>query len=59
MAEPDLGTAALLVVVLGAMAFVAGMPLRLMAVPTVMAAAAMVFAKCRSTSISGCTARAS
>ena len=29
--EPDLGTAALLVVVLGAMAFVSGMPLRLLA----------------------------
>jgi cell division protein FtsW len=44
VAEPDLGTAALLVVVLGAMAFVAGMPLRLMTVPAVAAAAAMVFA---------------
>jgi cell division protein FtsW len=42
--EPDLGTAALLAVVLGAMAFVAGMPLRLMAAPAVIAAVALVAA---------------
>ena len=42
--EPDLGTAALLAVVLGAMAFVAGMPLRLMAAPAVIAAAVLVVA---------------
>ncbi len=35
VAEPDLGSAALLVVVLGAMAFVAGMPARLLAAPVV------------------------
>jgi cell division protein FtsW len=42
--EPDLGTAALLAVVLGAMAFVAGMPLRLLAAPAAIAAAALVVA---------------
>jgi cell division protein FtsW len=42
--EPDLGTAALLTVVLGVMAFVAGMPLRLMAAPAVAAAIALVIA---------------
>jgi cell division protein FtsW len=42
--EPDLGTAALLAVVLGAMAFVAGMPLRLMAAPAAVAATALVLA---------------
>jgi cell division protein FtsW len=42
--EPDLGTAALLIVVLGAMAFVAGMPLRLMAAPAGVAATALVVA---------------
>jgi cell division protein FtsW len=42
--EPDLGTAALLTVVLGAMAFVAGMPLRLMAAPAAAAAIALAAA---------------
>jgi cell division protein FtsW len=42
--EPDLGTAALLAVVLGAMAFVAGMPLRLMAAPAAVAAVVLVLA---------------
>jgi cell division protein FtsW len=42
--EPDLGTAALLAVVLGAMAFVAGMPLRLMAAPATIAAVVLVVA---------------
>jgi cell division protein FtsW len=42
--EPDLGTAALLTVVLGSMAFVAGMPLRLMAAPAAVAAVALVLA---------------
>ena len=42
--EPDLGTAALLATVLGAMAFVAGMPLRLMAAPAAIAGVALVVA---------------
>ena len=42
--EPDLGTAALLAVVLGAMAFVAGMPLRLMAAPAAIGGTALVVA---------------
>jgi cell division protein FtsW len=42
--EPDLGTAALLAVVLGTMAFVAGMPLRLMAAPAAVGAVALVLA---------------
>jgi cell division protein FtsW len=44
VAEPDLGTAALLVVVLGAMAFVSGMPLKLLVVPAVSAAIALTVA---------------
>jgi len=35
LAEPDLGSAALMVATIGAMAFVAGMPLRIMVVPGV------------------------
>ncbi len=42
--EPDLGTAALLAVVLGAMAFVAGMPLRMLAAPAIIAAVVLVVA---------------
>jgi cell division protein FtsW len=42
--EPDLGTAALLVVVIGGMAFVAGMPMRLLSVPALAAAVVMVVA---------------
>ncbi len=42
--EPDLGTAALLVVVLGAMAFVSGMPLRVLAAPAAVAAAVLFLA---------------
>ena len=42
--EPDLGTAAVLVVILGTMAFVAGMPLRLLAAPAVIAAVVLVLA---------------
>jgi cell division protein FtsW len=42
--EPDLGSAALLAVVLGAMAFVAGMPLRLMALPAAVGAVVLVMA---------------
>jgi cell division protein FtsW len=42
--EPDLGTAALVAVVLGAMAFVAGMPLRLMAAPAAVAGVVLVVA---------------
>jgi cell division protein FtsW len=42
--EPDLGTAALLVVVLGTMAFVSGMPLRLLAAPAGIAAMVLVLA---------------
>jgi cell division protein FtsW len=42
--EPDLGTAALLAVILGVMAFVAGMPLRLLAAPAVIAAMVLVVA---------------
>lgn len=42
--EPDLGTAALVAVVLGVMAFVAGMPLRLMAAPAAVVSAALIVA---------------
>lgn len=42
--EPDLGTAALLVVVIGAMAFVAGIPVRLLAAPAVVASIVLVVA---------------
>ncbi len=42
--EPDLGSAVLVVLVLGAMAFVAGLPLRLLALPAVAAVAAVVVA---------------
>jgi cell division protein FtsW len=42
--EPDLGTAALLTVVLGAMAFVAGMPLRLMVAPAIAATIVLIAA---------------
>jgi len=44
VAQPDLGSAALLVVVLGAMAFVAGMPWRMLAAPAVAAVVALAFA---------------
>jgi len=40
--EPDLGSAVLVVLVLGAMAFVAGMPMRLLALPGAAAAVAVV-----------------
>jgi len=42
--EPDLGSAALLAVVLGAMAFVAGMPLRLLVAPAAIAGVVLVVA---------------
>ncbi len=41
-AQPDLGSAALLLVVVGAMAFVAGMPIRLLAAPAVLVGLALV-----------------
>ncbi len=44
VAEPDLGSAALLVMVVALMAFVAGLPLRILAVPLAAGAAAMVAA---------------
>jgi cell division protein FtsW len=44
VAQPDLGSAALLVVVLGAMAFVSGMPWRLLAAPAAVAVAALALA---------------
>jgi cell division protein FtsW len=44
VAQPDLGSAALLVVVLGAMAFVSGMPCRLLAAPALFAVLAMIAA---------------
>ncbi len=44
LAEPDLGTAVLLLLVLAGMAFVAGMPLLLLAVPTILGIASMVAA---------------
>ncbi len=42
--QPDLGSAALLLVVLGTMAFVSGMPLRLLAIPAVTGAVALMVA---------------
>jgi cell division protein FtsW len=42
--QPDLGSAALMLVAIGAMAFVAGMPLRLMALPAALGAVALVVA---------------
>jgi len=42
--EPDLGSAALMLVVVGAMAFVSGMPLKLLAAPAVFSAVALVAA---------------
>jgi len=42
--QPDLGSAALLAVVLGAMAFVSGMPLRLLAMPVAAGAVALFVA---------------
>ncbi len=42
VAEPDLGSAALLLVVVGTMAFVSGMPLRLLAAPAVFGVVALV-----------------
>jgi cell division protein FtsW len=44
VAEPDLGSATLILLILGAMAFVAGMPLRLFAAPAAAAMAALVVA---------------
>lgn len=44
VAEPDLGSAALILLVLGAMAFVSGMPLRLLAAPVAVAGCALVLA---------------
>jgi cell division protein FtsW len=44
VAQPDLGSAALLVVVLGAMAFVAGMPWRVLAAPAAFAVVALAVA---------------
>jgi len=44
VAQPDLGSAALLVLVLGAMAFVAGMPWRVLAAPAAFAVAALALA---------------
>ncbi len=41
IAEPDLGSGALLLVVLAAMAFVAGMPIRMLAAPAAVGAAAL------------------
>jgi cell division protein FtsW len=42
--QPDLGSAALLLVVLGAMAFVSGMPMRLLAMPAAAGAIALMVA---------------
>jgi cell division protein FtsW len=42
--QPDLGSAALLVLILGAMAFVAGMPWRLLAAPVALAVMALALA---------------
>jgi len=44
IAEPDLGSGALLLVVLAAMAFVAGMPIRMIAAPAVAGVVALVVA---------------
>jgi cell division protein FtsW len=44
IAAPDLGSGALLLVVLAAMAFVAGMPVRMLAAPAVVGVAALVVA---------------
>lgn len=44
VAQPDLGSAALLLVVLGSMAFVSGLPIRLLAAPAVFGAIALVIA---------------
>jgi cell division protein FtsW len=44
VAQPDLGSAALLLMVLGAMAFVSGMPWRLLAAPAVLAVLALAVA---------------
>lgn len=44
LAEPDLGSAALIVATIGAMTFVAGMPLRLMAIPGITVVLAAVAA---------------
>jgi cell division protein FtsW len=44
VAEPDLGTAALILVVLGSMAFVSGMPLRILAAPAAFGVVALVAA---------------
>jgi cell division protein FtsW len=44
VAEPDLGSATLILVIVAGMAFVAGMPLRLFAVPAAVAMAALVVA---------------
>jgi len=49
IAEPDLGSGALLLVVLAAMAFVAGMPIRLVAAPTVVGILALAVAVVTST----------
>ncbi len=42
--EPDLGSAALMIVVFGAMAFVSGMPLKLLAAPAIFSAMALAAA---------------
>jgi cell division protein FtsW len=44
VAEPDLGSAALLLIVLGTMAFVSGMPLRLLAAPAMIGIVAVIVA---------------
>ncbi len=44
IAEPDLGSGALLLVVLAAMAFVAGMPIRMLAAPAMLGAVALAVA---------------
>jgi cell division protein FtsW len=44
VAEPDLGSAALILVVLGSMAFVAGLPLRILAAPAVFGVVALLVA---------------
>jgi cell division protein FtsW len=44
VAEPDLGSGALLLIVLGAMAFVSGMPIRLFAAPAVAGVVALMVA---------------
>lgn len=44
VAEPDLGTAALILVVLGSMAFVSGIPLRILAAPAAFGVVALIVA---------------